>query len=78
LGEIINRRGAGVYIPSFKVAEMVGISGRGLLRITSSFLVVTLDNFKIHLGLNMKFEAKVLKVIDYSRKDRQYWLARRP
>jgi 5'-3' exoribonuclease 1 len=52
---------------------MVGISGRGLSRITSSFLVVTPDNLKINLGLNLKFEAKALKVIDYSRKDRQYW-----
>ncbi|KAJ7868462.1 exonuclease II [Mycena leptocephala] len=55
------------------VAEMVGMSGRALSKITSSFLVITSDNQKTNLGLSLKFEAKALKVIDYSRKEQRHW-----
>ena len=36
-------------------------------------MVVAADNTKTNLGLNLKFEAKALKVVEYSRKNRQYW-----
>lgn len=52
---------------------MVGISGRALGKITSSFMVITSDHSKTNLGLSLKFEAKSLKVIDYSRKDGRNW-----
>lgn len=52
---------------------MVGISGRALGKITSSFMVITSDNQKTNLGLSLKFEAKSLKVIDYSRKEGRNW-----
>jgi len=52
---------------------MVGISGRALSKITSSFMVFTSDNQKTNLGLSLKFEAKALKVIDYSRKEGRTW-----
>ena len=52
---------------------MVGLSGRALSKITSSFMVITGDGQKNNLGLSLKFEAKGLKVIDYSRKDGRYW-----
>ncbi|THH13302.1 hypothetical protein EW146_g6897 [Bondarzewia mesenterica] len=61
------------YYPSFQAAEMVGISGRALAKITSSFMVLTSDNQKINLGLSLKFEAKGMKVLDYSRKDSKLW-----
>ena len=51
---------------------MVGISGRALSKITSSFMVITSDNQKSNLGLSLKFEAKSLKVLDYSRKGRHW------
>ncbi|KAF8195285.1 XRN 5'-3' exonuclease N-terminus-domain-containing protein [Mycena galopus ATCC 62051] len=70
---IVDTRQSGRYYPSFKVADMVGISGRALSKITSSFLVITSDNQKTNLGLSLKFEAKALKVIDYSRKDQRHW-----
>ncbi|KAF8808626.1 hypothetical protein BYT27DRAFT_7286147 [Phlegmacium glaucopus] len=56
------------YYPSFKPAEMVGISGRALGKITSNFTAITSDHQKNNLGLSLKYEAKGLKVIDYSRK----------
>ncbi|KAJ7608732.1 exonuclease II [Roridomyces roridus] len=70
---IVNSRQSGRYFPSFKVADMIGLSGRGLSKITSSFMVLTSDNQKNNLGLSLKFEAKGLKVIDYSRKEQRHW-----
>ena len=52
---------------------MVRLSGRAVARITSSFMVITSEGQKVNLGLSLKFEAKSLKVIDYSRKDGRYW-----
>lgn len=52
---------------------MVGISGRALSKITSSFMVISGDNTKTNLGLSLKFEVKALKVIDYTRKDGRHW-----
>jgi 5'-3' exoribonuclease 1 len=71
--QIVDSRKSGHYYPSFKVAEMVGLSGRALSKITSSFMVVTSDKQKINLGLSLKFEAKALKVVDYSRKEGRHW-----
>lgn len=61
------------YYPSFKAADMLGISGKALSKITSSFMVVGSDSTKTNLGLSLKFEAKSLKVIEYSRKDGRLW-----
>ena len=36
-------------------------------------MVITSDGQKHNLGLGLKFEAKALKVIDYSRKDGRHW-----
>lgn len=36
-------------------------------------MVITSDGQKHNLGLGLKFEAKALKVIDYSRKDGRQW-----
>ena len=36
-------------------------------------MVITSDNQKTNLGLSLKFEAKSLKVIGYSKKDGRNW-----
>ena len=36
-------------------------------------MVLTSDSSKNNLGLSLKFEAKSLKVIDYSRKEGRHW-----
>lgn len=61
------------YFPSFKVAEMVGITGHALSKITSSFMILAPDGGKVNMGLSLKFEAKGLKVISYSRKNDRFW-----
>ncbi|KAF9562573.1 hypothetical protein CPC08DRAFT_633933 [Agrocybe pediades] len=70
---IVDKRKVSQYYPSFRAAELVGITGRALGKITSSFMVITGDNQKNNLGLSLKFEAKALKVIDYSRKEGRTW-----
>ncbi|KAF8910440.1 XRN 5'-3' exonuclease N-terminus-domain-containing protein [Gymnopilus junonius] len=70
---IVDSRKSIRYYPSFKAADQVGITGRALGKITSSFMVITSDNQKTNLGLSLKFEAKALKVIDYSRKEGRNW-----
>ena len=55
------------YTPSFAVAKTLGLNPLVLSKITSSFQVA-LDDNKVNLGLNLKFEAKKLKVLGYSRR----------
>ena len=55
------------YTPSFAVAKTLGLNPLVLSKITSSFQVLLGDN-RVNLGLNLKFEAKKLKVLGYSRK----------
>ena len=59
------------YVPSYIAANQVNLSGRALSKITSSFMVITSDNQKHNLGLCLKYEAKSLKVIGYTRKDKE-------
>jgi hypothetical protein len=71
---VVGNRKASRYVPSFRAAEIIRISPRALSRITSSFMVmVGHDKQKINLGLSLKFEAKSLKVVDYTRKDGRHW-----
>ncbi|KAG2138020.1 hypothetical protein DEU56DRAFT_945849, partial [Suillus clintonianus] len=70
---VVESRASQHYSPSFKAASAIGMSPRALSKITSSFMVLTSDHQKYNLGLSIKFEAKSLKVIDYSRKAGRYW-----
>ncbi len=60
------------YSPSFAVAKVLGLNPLVLSKITSSFQVV-LDDSRVNLGLNLKFEAKKLKVLGYSRRRPTGW-----
>lgn len=60
------------YTPSFAVARMLGLNPLVLSKITSAFQVIVDDN-KVNVGLNLKFEAKGLKVLGYSRKAASGW-----
>jgi hypothetical protein len=62
------------YYPSFEVAKIVGLSSKVVSRLTSSVIAANDDRSgKVNLGLNVKFEAKARKVIDYSRRTDRYW-----
>ena len=60
------------YTPSFAVAKMLQLHPLTLSKITASFSV---DLFGLHvnLGLNLKFEAKKMKVLGYSRRGESGW-----
>ena len=60
------------YIPSYAVARMLNLNGLVLSKITSAFSVVV-DGSRVNLGLNLKFEAKKLKVLGYSRRGQSGW-----
>jgi 5'-3' exoribonuclease 1 len=60
------------YTPSFAVAKMLSMNPLALSKITSSFSVNS-SGLRLNLGLNLKFEAKKLKVLGYSRKGATGW-----
>lgn len=60
------------YTPSFSVARMLALNPLVLSKITSAFQVIV-DDSKVNVGLNLKFEAKGLKVLGYSRKAASGW-----
>ncbi|GAO19521.1 hypothetical protein UVI_02040640 [Ustilaginoidea virens] len=64
---------ANAYTPSFAVAKHLGVHPLVLSKITSSFQISTTAGLKLNLGLNLKFEARKLKVLGYSRKSRTGW-----
>ena len=60
------------YTPSYAVAKMLGLNSLVLSKITSSFQI-NVSNNRVNLGLNLKFEAKKLKVLGYSRRGATGW-----
>lgn len=61
------------YYPSYNVAQMVGITGLAVSRITSSFMVIGNDGSKTNLGLSIKFQGKGMKVLGYTRSEDRSW-----
>lgn len=60
------------YLPSFEAAKVLKISGLFLSKITGSFMLKD-RNLKIFVGLDIKFDARRLKVLGYTRKTPKYW-----
>lgn len=60
------------YLPSYVVARQLNMPPLALSKLTSAFNV-TSSGLKLNLGLNLKFEAKKLKVLGYSRKSANGW-----
>ncbi|QDS69169.1 hypothetical protein FKW77_010549 [Venturia effusa] len=60
------------WTPSYAVARQLQMNPLALSKITSS-LTVESSGLKLNLGLNLKFEAKGLKVLGYSRKGQTGW-----
>lgn len=62
------------YYPSFEVAKILGLSSKVVSKLTSRVMAIDGDrSAKVNLGLSVKFEAKALKVIGYSRKTDRHW-----
>ena len=60
------------YTPSFQVAKTLHLNPLALSKITSSFSVMS-SSMKLNLGLNLKFEARKMKVLGYSRRGQTGW-----
>ena len=60
------------YSPSYQVARVLGLSPLVLSKLLSSFQV-HVDDQRVNLGLNLKFEAKKQKVLGYSRRPPSGW-----
>lgn len=58
------------YTPSYAVANELNLDPLVLSKLTSSLTVQDKGLQRINLGLNLKFEAKQLKVVGYTRKSR--------
>ncbi|KAA8915313.1 hypothetical protein TRICI_002542 [Trichomonascus ciferrii] len=68
----IHERQSFRYYPSYEIAKMIKMHPLMLSKITSSFLVLV-GNKKYDAGLSLKFEAKRLKVLGYSRRGQRGW-----
>lgn len=60
------------YTPAFAVARTLRLNPLTVAKITSAFSVMS-EGKRINLGLNLKFEAKKLKVLGYSRRGQHGW-----
>ena len=60
------------YTPSYAVARSLNLNGLVLSKITSAYSIKVGDT-RVNLGLNLKFEAKKLKVLGFSRKSAGGW-----
>jgi len=60
------------YTPAFAVARQLALNGLVLSKLTSAFRVQS-SGLELNLGLNLKFQAKGLKVLGYSRMGRNGW-----
>jgi 5'-3' exoribonuclease 1 len=60
------------YMPSYAIARNLNLNPLVLAKITSSFSV-DIDNTRVNLGLNLKFEARKQKVLGYSRRGQSGW-----
>ncbi|KAH6666849.1 exoribonuclease 1 [Halenospora varia] len=61
------------YTPSYAVSKMLGLHPLVLSKITASFSISALGLPRLNLGLNLKFEAKKLKVLGYSQRGEKGW-----
>ncbi|KAF5348596.1 hypothetical protein D9756_009690 [Leucocoprinus leucothites] len=62
------------YLPSYQVADLLHISPLALGKITSSFFVrVGLDDFRVNIGLDLKFNGKGIRVVGYTKKEGKHW-----
>lgn len=60
------------YTPSYAIARLLSLNPLVLSKLTSAFQVIV-EEGRINLGLNLKFEAKKLKVLGYSRRSQNGW-----
>lgn len=61
------------YLPSFEAAKILKVSGLFLSKITGSYMLKEGSGGKTNVGLDIKFDARRIKVLGYSRKGPKFW-----
>lgn len=69
----VQNRNTERYNPNPIAARGLGISSLAMSKLTSSVLVQMGDGHKVNIGLSLKFDAKGMKVLGYSRKNDRGW-----
>lgn len=61
------------YLTSYEVAKLLKVNGLFLSKITGSYMVRDSRGSRMNVGLEMKFDAKRLKVLGFTRKSGRFW-----
>lgn len=70
----LSQTGSTHYTPAHALTRQLRMSGLTLSKLTSSMMITAGNgDQKMNIGLNLKFEAKSLKVLGYSRKGDGGW-----
>lgn len=61
------------YLTSYEAAKVLRVNGLFLSKITGSFMLRDKKGGRVNVGLDIKFDARRLKVLGYTRKDGRFW-----
>lgn len=61
------------YYPSFDVAKKLKINPLFLSKITSGYMIEDAKGRKVNIGLELKFEARRMKVLGFTKKSGKFW-----
>lgn len=61
------------YLTSFETAKLLKMNGYFLSKITGSFMLRDRGGSRVNVGLDIKFDARRLKVLGYTRKNSRFW-----
>lgn len=61
------------YLTSYETAKVLKVNGLFLSKITGSYMVRDKSGGRLNVGLDIKFDARRLKVLGYTRKNGRFW-----
>lgn len=61
------------YLTSYEAAKMLRVNGLFLSKITGSYMLRDKKGMRVNIGLDIKFDARRLKVLGYTRKSGRFW-----
>lgn len=61
------------YLTSYEVSKQLKVNGLFLSKITGSYMIRDKSGGRLNVGLDIKFDARRLKVLGYTRKNSRFW-----
>lgn len=61
------------YLTSYETAKQLKVNGLFLSKITGSYMIRDKAGGRLNVGLDIKFDARRLKVLGYTRKNSRFW-----